>query len=391
MIRPINASYLAWRQLVSKRKSLLATISGNVVAFILIFMQLAFEQGIYAAGTSLHHILQADAVMINPASINIGRMRPLNRATYGSLLAHPSISEAAMISTTVASWRSPLDGLQRPALMLGIPIDRDVIAPQWAADWNTSQLEIPGTVLFDQEARPELGGEVIPKILSGKSGFEFQINDHVVQPKQIYPFRFPICTEGTIITSLETFNYIMASPSEATTALLISLKDRSMHSMRRTVARMNRDLPPDAQIFTKKQWIKRETKFWAENTPVGILFRFGVFIGACVSSVFIYQILLSDITAHLSEYATLRAIGYGRWYLRRVVFFQGLFLTVISCPLAMIVSSVLIRLWTNFTKIPLTLTAANILGVIGLGLAVASLSALLATKELACADPIGNL
>ena len=106
---------------------------------------------------------------------------------------------------------------------------------------------------------------------------------------------------------------------------------------------------------------------------------------------FIYQILLSDISAHLSEYATLRAIGYDSWYLRRVVFYQCILLTLISCPLAMAVSTVLIKAWRDFTKIPLELATVNILGVIVLGLMVSSLSACLATKELASVDPIVNL
>ena len=390
MNKLIRASYLAWRQLIGKRISLLATISGNIVAFVLIFMQLGFEQGIYAAGTSLHEILQADAVMINPASINISRMRPLSRAAYGSVLGHPNIDETSRIATSIVFWRSPLDGLQRPALMLGIPINDDVIAAKWDRNWNTSQLAIPGSVLFDQEARPELGGNAIPTMMRDASGFTFQINDKIVQPKQIQPIRFPIGTEGTIIASLDTFNYIVASESESTTALLIRLKDSSEWAMRRTIASMNQDLASDAKVISKKDWIRNEVRFWAKNTPVGLLFRFGVAIGACVSSIFIYQMLASDICLHLCEYATLRAIGYDNWYLRRVVLYQGIYLTAISCPLALIISSILLRMWTDFTKIPLRLTTSHVYGVLILSLIVSSCSAILATRELADVDPAEN-
>jgi putative ABC transport system permease protein len=38
------------------------------------------------------------------------------------------------------------------------------------------------------------------------------------------------------------------------------------------------------------------------NSPIGFLFGFG--------AVIVYQILYSDVADHLSEYATLKAMGY---------------------------------------------------------------------------------
>jgi putative ABC transport system permease protein len=49
-------------------------------------------------------------------------------------------------------------------------------------------------------------------------------------------------------------------------------------------------------------------------------------MGFTVGTVIVYQILYSDVTDHLPEYATLKAMGYKNSYLLIVVFQEAIIL-----------------------------------------------------------------
>ena len=69
------------------------------------------------------------------------------------------------------------------------------------------------------------------------------------------------------------------------------------------------------------------------KTSVGIIFGFGVFVALLVGTAIVYQVLSSDISSRIAEYATLKAIGYPRRYLSRLVLEQALMLAwPASCP-----------------------------------------------------------
>jgi hypothetical protein len=75
--------------------------------------------------------------------------------------------------------------------------------------------------------------------------------------------------------------------------------------------RLQTSLPADVLLLTRAELLHREECYWAENTPIGFVFRLGLIVG----SLLVYQILHDDVSDHLAEYAALKAIGYTnrRW------------------------------------------------------------------------------
>jgi putative ABC transport system permease protein len=71
------------------------------------------------------------------------------------------------------------------------------------------------------------------------------------------------------------------------------------------LAELRSRLPNDVKIMTKADYAKAEVAFWNASTPVGYTFDLGVVIAFIVGAVIVYQILYSDVTDHLPEYATL--------------------------------------------------------------------------------------
>lgn len=387
----LNPFYLAWRQLTASRVRFLTAMAGSVVSATLILMQLGFQEGLYGAATALHKSISGEVVIVNPASVNILQMRALSPESTSVARGINNIKNFSEVATSVVQWRSPVDGQSRGALMVGLPntyndaidIDRLKIRDR------SIGLDNVGSILFDIGSRPELGTAKVSDP-SGIPEFSYAINNRRVNPIGTYLLGAPLCSDGTILSSMETFNMLQRTAGSPTTIEVLTLQRKDDRSVAKTVQELNKALPADAVAYSKKDWITREIQYWDRNSPIGFIFKFGIAIGMLVGSVVIYQILYSDINDHIKEYATLKAIGYTDFFLLMITLFQGLLLSSMAIIPASLLSFVLLLVGKEATKVPLLNTLENIYLVIGLTLFVSSASALIASRKLAALDPADN-
>jgi putative ABC transport system permease protein len=146
-------------------------------------------------------------------------------------------------------------------------------------------------------------------------------------------------------------------------------------------------LPADVLVFTKEQFIARERAYWGAATPIGYVFAFGAIVGFVVGAIIVYQILFADVSEHLSEYATLKAMGYSNAYLSGVVIQQALILALLGYLPAFGVCIWLYGAAAEATRLPVYMTAARALGVLGATVAMCCLSGLSAMRVVWKADP----
>jgi hypothetical protein len=66
-----------------------------------------------------------------------------------------------------------------------------------------------------------------------------------------------------------------------------------------------------------------EENFWLRTTSIGLIFGLGTAVAFAVGFLILYQVLSSDIARQLSEYATLKALGYDDRAVARIVVQQG--------------------------------------------------------------------
>ena len=69
-------------------------------------------------------------------------------------------------------------------------------------------------------------------------------------------------------------------------------------------------LPDDVRVLTREQFLAVEQAYWTHHLPIGFIFLLGSLLGLVVGAVIVYQILYTDVSDHLREYATLKAMGY---------------------------------------------------------------------------------
>ncbi len=86
----------------------------------------------------------------------------------------------------------------------------------------------------------------------------------------------------------------------------------------------------EAKVLTRDELIAAEIVFIRENAPLDFIFGMGAAVGFFIGFVVVYQILYTEVTNHLPQYATLKAMGFDDRYLLRVVLNQALVLSLLG-------------------------------------------------------------
>ena len=116
--------------------------------------------------------------------------------------------------------------------------------------------------------------------------------------------------DGNLLTSSETYlSLLPETPPGSIEVGLIRLRAGSRSRCWCSVA-WKRPLPHDVASTPKQGFIDFEMNYWRDSTSIGFIFTLGAAMGFVVGCVIVYQILYSDVSDHLPEYATLMAMGY---------------------------------------------------------------------------------
>jgi putative ABC transport system permease protein len=146
-------------------------------------------------------------------------------------------------------------------------------------------------------------------------------------------------------------------------------------------------LPKDVRVFTHQGFVDFEKNYWKTSTAIGFIFTLGVGMGFIVGTVIVYQILYTDVSEHLSEYATLKAMGYKNQYLLFVIFQEAIILSILGYIPGFALSLGLYELTKNTTLLPLAMTPDRALLVLILTILMCSISGTIAIRKLRKADP----
>ena len=153
------------------------------------------------------------------------------------------------------------------------------------------------------------------------------------------------------------------------------------------IKRLRERLPDDVSVLTKQGFIDFEQNYWKSSTAIGFIFTLGAGMGFVVGCVIVYQVLYTDVSDHLPEYATLMAMGYRISHLLGVVMREGLYLAILGYVPAYIAGEGLYWFVRDATRLPVGMNATRALTVMVMILVMCMVSSLLAMRRLVDADP----
>src|SRR5262249_30922063 len=116
-------------------------------------------------------------------------------------------------------------------------------------------------------------------------------------------------------------------------------------------------LPSDVRVLTKDGLIAKEQGFWNHVAPIGTVFSIGVVMGFIVGLAICYQVLFSDVSERLAEFATLKAMGYSDLRLFFTIVAQAVYLALLGYLAGLGVSLLLFCVVHGATGLPMDLRA----------------------------------
>jgi putative ABC transport system permease protein len=374
---------LAWLLLTRQPARLAVALAGIAFAGILMFMQLGFRDGLFDASVTIHKLFDADLVVLSPRTTSSIGMAGFPRRRLVQALADPDVIGTTPVHWNLLLWRNPSTRNTRSILAIGFePGDPLFTDPQLAK--KAQVLTQRGRLLFDELSRPEFG-PIGPLFRQGKV-VETEVAGKRVRVAGLVSLGPSFGADGNMLVSRETYLYLMPDTAPGSIELgLVRLAPGA--DPEAVAARLRENLPEDVQILTKKGFEEFEKNYWRTSTAIGFIFSLGAAMGFVVGCVIVYQILHSDVSDHLPEYATLMAMGYRLSSLLGVVAREGLLLAILGFVPAWLAGQGLYMVVRSGTRLPVYMQPERSLLVFVLILAMCMASAGLAMRKLGDADP----
>ena len=372
MFRHNPKTPLAWLQLMKEKSRLLVAVAGIAFADLLMFFQLGMLDSLYDSATSPHRNLQADLVLINRQVKTLIDMKSFTRERLQQTLANNGVASVSAVYVGTVGWRNPNTHLERSILLWGVdPVNPAFTLPESS---YSEQLLLLNRVLFDRASRPEYG-PIADRLTP--QGLEVQVSDRPVQVVGLFTLGASFGADGNLIASDSTFLHLIGDrPPDQIDVGLVQLKPGAD---RETVQkRLRAQLPNDIQILTIPEFVQLEIDYWASG-GTGYIFNLGVFVGFTVGII--------NVSEHLPEYATLKAMGYSDRFLLKMLMQEALLLAALGFLPGLVISVGLYRLTYAATLLPIVMKVNRALVVFVLTVLMCGVSGLLATRKLRAVDP----
>ncbi|QEH33623.1 FtsX-like permease family protein [Aquisphaera giovannonii] len=376
---------ISWRNLTENRRRLMASLAGTAFAVTLMFMENGFRHAMLDSMVNVIERLDGQVVIVSRTlyTLAVPYNFPYRRLLQAKEFPEVEAASPFYIVTRSGFWRNPADsGLSR-ITVIGVRLDAD--------DLNLGELKAnrdalgePDTAIADALSRSASFGTFEAGQVSELSGHRLKI---------VGTFRLGINSQsnGNLIMSERNLLRLfpeLAGPTEAENAVTIGLLSlRPGTDAAALVGRLQASLPADVRVLTLGDFIARERDFWDKVAPIGTIFYIGVVMGFIVGCVICYQVLFSDISDRLGEFATLKAMGYSNSRLVRIVVMQGLYLALMGFAAGLAVSIALFAVVHEATGLPMDLSRNNPLAILALTVFMCVASGAFAARRLLSVDP----
>ncbi|ESA37787.1 hypothetical protein N836_35320 [Leptolyngbya sp. Heron Island J] len=374
---------LAWLQLIRRKGRFLTAIAGIAFANILMLMQLGFQNALYDSNTRLHNQLNADLVLLNPTAQNLSNLNTFPRRRLFQAANFPQVVSTNPLYVNIAFWKNPQTHQDTSIMVLGFnPLQPAFDLPELQSNANT--MLFPDTLLFDQGSRGDYQ-KAIAQINQGER-VTTEIQGRQLVLGGLYRVGASFVADGSLMTSDQNFLRIFSDRQASEVSIgLVSLKPGS--NLEATTQALRQELSNDVKILTRQEFIDFEANYWRSSTSIGFIFSLGVVMGFIVGVIIVYQILYSDVSDHLPEYATLKAMGYRGVYLLNVVSQEAIILALSGYIPGYMISLWLYQLTRGATNLPLLMTFERATLILVLTVIMCAISGIIAMRKLRSADP----
>jgi putative ABC transport system permease protein len=378
----------AWLQLRYQKIRLIVALSGVIFAVVIVFMQLGIRDALFDSAVHLHQGLNGDYFLISPRSTALIAMESFPERRLTQTLAFPEVDFVTPIYLGFGQWKNPQTRNNwRNIFVIGFDVRHQIFDLPGVHE-NIDKLKIPDQVLFDQGSRSEFGPVVdeFKKQKTVTTEITASGNNRKITVAGLFQLGTSFGSDGNLITSHLNFQRIFSNRKKGIIDIgFIKLKpDANLEYFGK---KLKQYLPKDVKILSKQELIEFEKNYWQTSTAIGFIFNLGVALGIIVGIVVVYQILYSNVSEHLPQYATLKAIGYRNKYLLSMVLQQAILIAILGYIPGFLIAIIQYHFTKAATLLPVVMTWERGIFVFIATMLMCFISGATAVAKLKSADP----
>ncbi len=365
---------LAFRNLFHDRIRLAVTLVGILFAIVLVAVQLGLYLGASNMITANIDHAKADLwiTVYGAKSFEDGGMLLTSRERHQAL-ATPGVKAVIPLIVRFAEWRKPQGGSTR-VVIVGSDAEDGGLEPWSLIEGSWEDIKSPEAVAVDRTYFNELGIKGV--------GATAQIATGRVRVRAVTDGIRSFTQSPYTYTTLNRARALFGD-SDGTTFYLVQLEPGA------NVEKVRQDLQKrleGAEVLTQAEFRDRSLKQWLFRTGAGVALIGGALLGSLVGTVIVAQTLYSSTKDHLSEFATLRALGSSSGYIHQVILAQAGISAVIGYILGISISLTILFFSKN-TALPMMMTPGLAFWLFTLTVGMCAISALSAIVKVTKIDP----
>lgn len=372
---------LALLNLVHEKTRLVVAIAGVAFAVILVFMNLGFLGALSQTAAQFYGEFNADLFLISPQALEITTAKAFPIERIYQVGGIEGVKRVMPLYVGYLQWRNPETRETRAMFAFGINPDDPVFQmPELQSAAAKAALRRPNVVFFDRLSRPEYGPQAV--------GTTTEADRRQVTIAGQYSLGGGFAADGTVIMSDQNFRRFFAPfPLSQISLGLIQLEAGVDPGIAREAVAAQ--LPEDVSVYTKAGIIERDRDYWINTTSTGFIFGMGVAVSLVVGVVIVYQVLYTDISSHMKQYATLKAMGYRSGFLVQTVLQEAVILALLGYVPGFLVAMLLYQMTLVATSgtLPVAMTLTRLVFVLILTVIMCAISGLVSVNKVLQADP----
>jgi putative ABC transport system permease protein len=367
---------LAWHNVWFARRRLVAAVTAIAFAVLMIFVQVGSIDAIRRASTLVYDALEFDIILVSNEYQYLNRTGRIRNAQLAQVRVAPGVEEVHGVDYTTAPWSSDEVPVLTGVMVLGIPLEPSLVRDEGIRA-GLSKLHTRGKVLVDDLSTFVVG----PREIGG----EAKLNYSRVEISGKYRMGLRFYGQGSVVVSPETYRFIGRYREGWTTFGLVRLRPGTDPGA--VLERLEQILPEDVVAFARDEFLLMEKDHYTIEMPLGVVAQLGVLMSLLLGGVVIAQVLYSDFSNRLREYATLKATGFSTRYILGVGLQQAAILTALAYVPAWLLAYQIFRAAREFSSLPMVLSPAISALVLALALVMSLGAAASALRVVHRADP----
>jgi putative ABC transport system permease protein len=389
----IFAIPIAWLQLVHQRVRFIGTLAGIAFVVVLLFMQIGLREALFDSSVQVHKSLQGNLFLISPQYKSITSQQSFLRERLYQTLGNEDVSSVSPLYVQFGKLKNFQTGQKSPIFVFGIDPGEQTFKLPGVIE-NIDQLKLADHALFDSGSRIEFGPIADTFRKNGTVPIEISPYNEInkarkLEVRGLFKIGTSFGVDGNLMVNASTFVNLFTERSAKKIDIgLVNLKSgANIEKVKSDLINHFFNKSDDVSVLTLNEFIAMEKAYWDLRTPAGFAFKVMVTMGFIIGTGIVYQILYTNISTHLIEFATLKAIGHTSQYFFKIVFQQALLLAILGYIPGIIISVIIYDLTQKATKLPIEMNQDRIVLVLISVILMCLLSGSIAINKLRSVDP----